>query len=178
MPGLHPLHRPPARPTARLCHPSCAVAVLGLDVWMSGTAHWSQTEALALRKTRPQGPTSRRRCRWACCCCSHSFSPAAARRSPTTRAIWAPASAERGGSPNFVLLRPPTLRLRTAPSRMTVLVSAAPDAINQGQLLGRYRLFVNGVYVAVSDFPTHRDVHGVGKLRQQHSVWHSRARHS
>jgi alpha-L-rhamnosidase len=66
-----------------------------------------------------------------------------------TRAIWAPASVERGGSPNFVLLRPPTLRLRTAPSRMTVLVSAAPDAINQGQLLGRYRLFVNGVYVAV-----------------------------
>jgi hypothetical protein len=52
-------------------------------------------------------------------------------------------------SPNYVLLRPPTLRLMEAPAGMAVLVSAAPDPVNQGQLLGRYRLFVNGVHVAV-----------------------------
>ena len=42
-----------------------------------------------------------------------------------------------------------TLQLSAAPARMVVLVSAAPDPVNQGQLLGLYRLFINGVNVGI-----------------------------
>lgn len=62
-------------------------------------------------------------------------------------AIWS--SAADGSSPNYVLLRPPTLQLNAVAATMKVMVSAAPDPVNQGQLLGLYRLFVNGVHVAI-----------------------------
>jgi hypothetical protein len=70
--------------------------------------------------------------------------------SNSTEAIWAPA-ASRGAAvpPSFVLLRPPTFALQASPARMVVLVSAAPDPINQGQLLGMYKLYINGVLVGM-----------------------------
>eukprot|EP00931_Biecheleriopsis_adriatica_P003616 TRINITY_DN105414_c0_g1_i1.p1 TRINITY_DN105414_c0_g1~~TRINITY_DN105414_c0_g1_i1.p1 ORF type:complete len:845 (-),score=124.72 TRINITY_DN105414_c0_g1_i1:52-2586(-) len=65
--------------------------------------------------------------------------------SNSTKAIWAPAQL----SASFVLLRPPTLQLGSAPSRMRALVSAAQDNADQQKVLALYRLFVNGVAVTM-----------------------------
>lgn len=58
-------------------------------------------------------------------------------------AVWAV------GNPRHVLLRPRTLQLATAAASMRVIVSAAPDYTVQNKILGLYRLFINGIFVAV-----------------------------